>query len=79
MAWHPISSAEKSGVHYLLYDPTLQSGGHRVFVGHWDFDKGWVSAPGRYAKQPTHWQPLPAAPDSNHITSRILRGASNEA
>lgn len=59
--WQPIETAPKDGSHVQLYRPEIQ------FVGYYGgADSGWrINAPGLPAMwpQPTHWRPLPAAPD----------------
>lgn len=75
MNWKPIDTAERSAVRILMFEPTYKTSAKGVFVGFWDQSRGWVADPGRYKKQPTHWQPLPEPPDSSHIASRI-RGES---
>lgn len=65
MKWQPIASAPKDGSTILLCEGT------RAFQGFWYADNGyWVpSAWGDYASleesatNPTHWMPLPEAPE----------------
>lgn len=73
--WQPIETAPKDGSHILLYSPQDV---HSAFVGFWKdghkFGRYWMAAGPegeacdcaggwQYTRQPTHWMPLPAAPE----------------
>lgn len=58
--WKPIETAPKDGTFVLLWEKHAG-----LFVG--NFRPGWaswLSMPGAYCRQPTHWHPLPAAPEA---------------
>lgn len=61
-AWQPISTAPKDGTYVLVYRPQLRDRGcvctERYDAPHWS--SGDCFWPG----DPTHWMPLPAAPDT---------------
>lgn len=68
--WQPIETAPKDGTIILLWEPKVkrryalnsQTG---MFVGRYGHsDKAWLSAPGEYRRQPTHWMLLSAPPTS---------------
>ncbi|GBR10481.1 DUF551 domain-containing protein [Acetobacter oeni] len=59
--WRPISEAPKDGTEVMLYAPNIICGGMssdrwNAKLNQWD-----VASDG----QPTHWMPLPAAPEVN--------------
>lgn len=79
MAWKPIDTAPKDGVPVLLYElAAVTSEVTSVFVGKWR-DGQWLTNPGNYKKKPTHWHPLPAKPDSDHVASVIRRRSVNDS
>lgn len=65
--WMPIESAPKDGTEILLYWQ-----GHMLAfdVGYWSTDIGfeaWRDSGGvKFYTDPTHWMPLPAAPEANN-------------
>lgn len=57
--WQPIESAPRDGTHVHLYAPELQFVGFCAGSGNWCY----VAPSCPFApSQPTHWKPLPAAP-----------------
>jgi hypothetical protein len=55
--WHPISTAPRDGRPVLAATPSKTT----PFIVRWDgFD--WIDA-GLGLREPTHWQPLPPAPE----------------
>lgn len=63
MEWQPIETAQKEwGVEVLLYDK--KKGG--VSIGSWWMPEagGWLRTPGCARLNPTHWMPLPEAPNA---------------
>lgn len=83
--WRPIESAPKDGRdRLLLFIPTFA--GDKIWTGVWA--SGWVNANGRLRddEQPTHWRPLPAAPDTispppeteDAIVERVARAMFEE-
>ncbi len=62
--WQPIETAPKDGTRVLAARKWKK--GQWVYrIAHWA-DRGlgnWVSDPGEWLVQPTHWQPLPPAPE----------------
>ncbi|WP_159953150.1 DUF551 domain-containing protein [Rhizobium sp. 18065] len=59
--WRPIASAPKDGSDLLL---SAASWHGDVVVGCWSFE-GWRDRDDTDALEPTHWMPLPAAPNEN--------------
>jgi hypothetical protein len=61
--WQPIETAPKSGADILIYageyGDAMKVISWRSPWGNW----GWYTALGEYVT-PTHWMPLPAAPDA---------------
>lgn len=57
--WQPIDTAVKDGTRILIVnDKGL------VVVARWQSGwDTWHSVPGAYAVKPTHWMPLPSAPE----------------
>ena len=63
MAWQPIETAPKDGTTVLLAWPSgMVTAGYRSRYE----NVGWATPHGTYSGvyQPTHWQPLPPAPDA---------------
>lgn len=61
MQWQSIENAPKTGHDILVGKP-----GHPVRLAFWDEARGgqWSVWPGRELyMDPTHWMPLPAAPE----------------
>ncbi len=68
--WQPIESAPRDGTHVVLYgDP----GQLRPFVGRYyespAWRSGWLDADDVF-NHPTHWMPLPAAPEPLPLVMR---------
>ena len=62
--WQDISTAPKDWSDMLLHVPDLDSDARTVCEGYFDTDaERWVS-PLFGTIQPTHWQPLPPAPEA---------------
>lgn len=59
--WQPIETAPKNGVLVLLSRPTSV----RPYTGAHDPINGWLDACGA-SRDPSHWMPLPAAPEPPH-------------
>ena len=74
MSWQPIETAPKDGTSVLVYPPT--HGNKTASIATWETDK-YARKPRPYwrrdddfgqhsisrEKPPTHWMPLPPAPD----------------
>lgn len=63
-SWQPIETAPKDGNEILIVVAGI---GNPARVGFWDaaFDPGvWSKWPGREPMRPTHWKPLPIAPET---------------
>lgn len=64
--WQPIESAPKDGTRVLIYGPSdFIPGGRGISLASWDYST-WVGDFHEevYAGEgPTHWMPLPEAPD----------------
>lgn len=58
--WHPIETAPKDGTDVLLSSPHWHGD---VVVGCWSFE-GWRDRDDSDKLAPTHWMPLPAAPET---------------
>lgn len=58
--WQPIESAPKDGSDVLLSSPHWHGD---VVVGCWSFE-GWRDREDSDKLEPTHWMPLPAAPEN---------------
>jgi hypothetical protein len=56
-AWQPIDTAPKDGDVLIYVTETDEQ-----FVAYWD--DCWRFAPNAKLKTPTHWMPLPAAPEA---------------
>ena len=64
MEWQPIETAPKDRFHVLLFGdgPGFKQ---CSFVGYWyEHDGVWFSFDHKPAGQPTHWMPLPKAPNA---------------
>lgn len=65
--WNPIETADKDGLHVLLWSPSTFSKVPQ-FIGYWrasDFEGSegvWLSTAGTLLR-PTHWMPLPEPPE----------------
>lgn len=76
LAWQPIASAPKDGTTVIIGRDAGEFGfvrGYGRFEGReGDLVSGWISIgftdpPGNLGlAHPTHWQPLPAAPEASH-------------
>lgn len=78
MAWQPIETAPKNYSQILVWQPTsfdtmdgetkMASSPAGPYNAHWDtIDGAWCLSGGTWLGpflEPTHWMPLPAAPDS---------------
>lgn len=65
MEWQPIETAPKDGTAILIAkSPCDHWAG--MFVAYWsdDLDE-WFYSINRIVRQPTHWMPLPAAPEAS--------------
>lgn len=75
--WQPIETGPKDGSRVLLYFPPNGNRSERIEAGYWEIQK-WHNRPKPYwsgdcerslgvtwyrLTQPTHWQPLPEAPN----------------
>ena len=64
MNWQPIETARKDGYIVLLAD--FRAGCANHYVGHFASKTGgrknWITIPGAWVRNPTHWMPLPAPP-----------------
>ena len=74
--WRPIETAPKDGTEYLLItkDGRQYVGGYRLgtFGEPQLHEVAWrCSSSGRFSN-PTHWQPLPAAPGESRIRSCLI-------
>lgn len=66
--WRPIETAPRDGTEILGYEARLRIGGlmsyERESVG---VTRGmWATTDGGYQRTPTHWMPLPAAPEESN-------------
>lgn len=61
MSWQPIETAPKDGTFVLLYSPILF--GEQMVVAYYELGR-WNDLMGR-VPQPTHWMPLPKAPEED--------------
>ena len=59
--WHSINSAPKDGTRILGFVPC--SPRHHQMVGSFAPNGNFLSWPGRWKYDPTHWMPLPPAPE----------------
>lgn len=57
MNWQPIETAPKDGSQILLYRPFI------MFVGFFGGSQWCYNAPAIMRPPPTHWMPLPDAPE----------------
>jgi hypothetical protein len=59
--WQPIETAPKEwGITVLLWDKK-----HGASAGSWWLEEfGWIRTPGCAKLKPTHWMPLPEAPNA---------------
>jgi hypothetical protein len=58
--WQPIETAPHTGIAVLLWQP-WKSGRDCAVIGH--YANGWCWRDNEEMQpEPTHWQPLPAAP-----------------
>jgi hypothetical protein len=57
--WRPIDSAPRDGTYVLV---TKAGSNGSPIVARYDFQWGWLTLPGKYAAEPTHYMPLPPAP-----------------
>jgi len=64
MEWQDIASAPKDGTRVLLFAPT-RAFPEAIIVG-WYGVRGssWMSEPGMWTRNPTHWLPLPTPPET---------------
>jgi hypothetical protein len=58
--WRPIESAPRDGTDFLALCDFRKT--HHQMAGCFAPNGKFVSWPGRWNYQPTHWQPLPATP-----------------
>jgi len=65
MEWQPIETAPRDGTRVLL----SKVGSTEVVSGYWNGIRyedipvdEWLTAPGGWRRQPTHWMPLPEPP-----------------
>ena len=70
--WRPIDSAPRDTTRVMLFAPT-RAFPEAVIVG-WYSDRGkeWLSEPGMWQRNPTHWMPLPdtPTPEIAHLVER---------
>lgn len=57
-AWRPIETAPKDGTRVMLWAAEWEGANSGCMFG-----TGWGQYDHIWKHQPTHWQPLPAAPD----------------
>jgi hypothetical protein len=75
-AWQPIEAAPKDGTRLLVFGQR----GDQIDIGEWCgcgsykrktrdrtayFEKAWGNGGHKFWPAPTHWMPLPPAPDSS--------------
>jgi hypothetical protein len=60
--WRDIATAPKDGTNFLAL--VSHNRKHHQLVGCITPSGSFVSWPGRWNYQPTHWQPLPACPEA---------------
>lgn len=59
-AWQPISTVPKDGTEIIIH--AVRAGG--TFIAKWDVDfRGWIVSKGTWVSGPSHWMPLPPAPE----------------
>ncbi len=60
--WQPIATAPKDETQILIW----WEGDEFMNIGYWEDGKhgGWHSTEGERFESPTHWQPLPAPPET---------------
>jgi hypothetical protein len=59
--WRPMETAPRSGVFVLGYDPLIG-----CVIARWDKDyEDWAGEDGQTV-EPSHWLPLPAAPNKEN-------------
>lgn len=60
--WLPIETAPRDGAHVLVYAPGRDGLSALMSVCQWHDDAGWCIDE---LREPTHWMPLPAAPNGD--------------
>ena len=67
--WQPIETAPRDGTNIVVHAPRRGNGTKRrsrngcvMNVAHFEEGWGWLSTPGDYQAQATHWMPLPPPP-----------------
>lgn len=65
MEWQPIETAPANDRKHILLFGDGSGFAECVFVGYWDDDAGkWFPFDGNGFVKPTHWMPLPEAPNA---------------
>jgi hypothetical protein len=71
--WQAIETAPKDGTSILLYDPVgdWTDETRTMDIGHWGLwgwgESTWLMNGGDGWGKPTHWQPLPAPPQTGEV------------
>ena len=77
MEWKPIETAPKDGTKVLLWaDGQVEIGDWLPDAHPWNDTSWWIEGGQITARNPTHWMPLPEAPNVKLRGAALLRRPS---
>lgn len=62
--WQPIETAPKDGTRVMIYTPDMMGAVETGFYHEFTIPPGWCADTRGKPRSPTHWMPLPKAPDA---------------